>query len=80
MNPIETKKMFNLIKNGATVFGEKEAQQIKELSEIYPGAIKLIPVSELEEIECKIFQNGRLAYFGAILTKKGKKLLGGLNG
>lgn len=80
MNLIETKNMFNLIKNGATVFGEKEAQQIKKLSKIYPGAIKLIPVSELEEIECEIFQNGRLAYFGAILTKKGKKLLGGLNG
>lgn len=79
MDLIETKRIFNVIKNGVTIFGNKEAQQIKKLSEAYPGAIKLISISELEEIECEIFQGERLAYFGAILTTKGKKILERLN-
>lgn len=80
MDIIETKRVFNSIINGATIFGYKEAHQIKELSRTYPGSIKLISISELEEIECEIFQGERLAYFGAILTKKGKKILGVING
>lgn len=80
MDIIEIKKIFNLIENGATIFGDKEAHQIKELSKAFPGAIKLIPISELEEIECEIFQGERLAYFGAILTPKGKKILGIMSG
>lgn len=80
MDIIETKRIFNQIKNGATIFGYIEAQQIKKLSKAFPGAIKLISISELKEIKCEIFQNGRLAYFGAILTEKGKKILGVMSG
>lgn len=52
---------------------------MSDLNETYSGAIKLIPIPELEKIECEVFQNGKLSYFGAILTKK-EKILGGING
>ena len=73
-----------LIQNGATIFGLKEATLLREVEKYDKSLINIISnMKELEEIvgnEKDLYDNknpktGRLAYFGAILTKKGKEWL-----
>ena len=83
LNEEHLKTMF-LIQNGATIFGLKEAILIREVEKYDKSLINIISnIKELEEIlgnkkdlyDNKNPKTGRLAYFGAILTEKGKKWL-----
>jgi hypothetical protein len=69
--------MMESIKDGATIFGYKEAKLLREVQRIDRELIQVIDdISELEAIEGKEYDGaGRVPYFGAILTKKGKKLV-----
>ncbi|MGL6063869.1 MAG: hypothetical protein ACRC0S_02155 [Fusobacteriaceae bacterium] len=71
----ELLRIFESISNGATIFGYVEAQEIRKATIAHPGCIRILGIEELEEMECEIYDNGRLAYFGAILTEQGNILL-----
>lgn len=77
------KTMF-LVQNGATIFGLKEAKLLREVEQYDRSLINIIDnMSELQKIvgnekdlyDNKDLKTGHLAYFGAILTEKGKKWL-----
>ena len=73
------KTMF-LIQEGATIFGLKEAKLLREVEQYDSSLINIIDnMEELQEIignEKDLYDNkGHLAYFGAILTEKGKEWL-----
>ena len=83
LNEEHLKTMF-LIQNGATIFGLKEATLLREAEKYDKSLIDIIDnMEELKEItgnEKDLYDNknpktGRLAYFGAILTEKGKEWL-----
>lgn len=73
-----------LIQDGATIFGLKEATLLREVEKYNKSLITIIDnMKVLEKIvgsEKDLYDNknpktGHLAYFGAILTDKGKKWL-----
>lgn len=77
-------KIMFLIQNGATIFALKEAKLLREVQQYNNTLIDIIDnIKELERIlgnEKDLYDNkdpktGHLAYFGAILTEKGKKWL-----
>ncbi|MGL6064220.1 MAG: hypothetical protein ACRC0S_03980 [Fusobacteriaceae bacterium] len=71
----ELLRILESIRNGATIFGYVEAQEIREATIAHPGCIRILEMKELKEMKCQIYDNGRLAYFGAILTEQGSILL-----
>lgn len=77
-------KIMFLIQNGATIFNLKKAKLLREVQQYDKTLINIIDnMKELERIvgnEKDLYDNkdpkiGHLAYFGAILTDKGKKYL-----
>ncbi len=77
-------KIMFLIQNGATIFDLKKAKLLREVQQYNNTLITIIDnMKELEIIvgnEKDLYDNkdpktGHLAYFGAILTDKGKKWL-----
>lgn len=73
-----------LTQEGATIFGLKEAKLLREVEQYDNSLINIISnIEELQKIvgnEKDLYDNknpktGHLAYFGAILTEKGKKWL-----
>lgn len=83
LNEEHLKIMF-LIQDGATIFGLKQAKLLREVEQYDRSLINIIDnMSELQKIvrnEKDLYSNkdpktGFLAYFGAILTEKGKEWL-----
>ena len=77
-------KIMFLIQEGATIFGLKQAKLLREVEQYDKSLINIISnTEELQKIvgnEKDLYDNknpktGNLAYFGAILTEKGKKWL-----
>lgn len=74
-----SKELIADLKNGCTVYGYKEAGEIRKLQEEHPDWIKVIDnMDELANIVLgpgKKFSGNDDPYFGAILTAKGKEAL-----
>lgn len=77
-------KIMFLVQEGATIFGLKEAKLLREVEQYDSSLINIIDnMEELQKIvrnEKDLYSNkdpktGLLAYFGVILTEKGKKWL-----
>lgn len=69
------------IQNGATIWGYKNALLLREVQVYDSELITIIDdLEELERIENKVYDGtGRLPYFGAILTEKGKSFINDFN-
>lgn len=83
LNEEHLKIMF-LIQNGATIFNLKKAKLLREVQQYDKTLINIIDnIEQLKQIvgnEKELYDNkdpktGHLAYFGAILTEKGKEWL-----
>ncbi|MGL5122734.1 MAG: hypothetical protein ACRC6K_01005, partial [Fusobacteriaceae bacterium] len=69
----ELVRIFESIRSGATIFGYVEAQEIREATMLHPECIRIFEIEELEKMGFQIYDNGKLAYFGAVLTEQGKE-------
>ncbi|MCR6108671.1 hypothetical protein HXA34_20460 [Salipaludibacillus agaradhaerens] len=64
------------IEEGATIWGYVNAKLLREVQRFDHELITVVSVKELEVIENTTYDgSGKLPYFGAILTKKGKEFL-----
>ena len=69
-------EVMKAVRNGATIWGLREAKLIREVQRYDPELVEIIKLQELEEIEGVEYDGaGRVPYFGAILTEKGKEFL-----
>lgn len=69
--------MMKAVKNGATIYGLYDAQLLREVQKYDKELITIIDdMNQLEYILGYELEGAKqLPYFGAILTKKGKKYL-----
>lgn len=70
-------KIMKAVKNGATIYGFYDAKLLREVQKYDKDFITIIDnIEKLEYIlGYKLDGAKQLPYFGAILTKKGKKYL-----
>lgn len=64
------------IENGATIYGYADAVLLREVQKVDESLLTIVSLKDLEEITGETFNGAeQLPYFGAILTRKGEKLL-----